>query len=122
MKLSSDLDKQLMKLQNTDAIMPKMLEAGVRVVSARLKAGAHDKFVRFITVEKPKKSKSGWFARIVFKGKTSSGADAGLAVGVYEYGRQGYHPQPARPHIRQIIEESSDEASRAMQGVLEGMK
>ena len=93
-----------------------MLSAGAAITAGKLKS---TKFGKYVKIKKPKKNKFGWFAQVQFRGKTSSGASAALAASVYEYGRQGKNPQPARPEIRPAVQSAEPEAVAAMERVLE---
>jgi HK97 gp10 family phage protein len=118
-KMDAGWERAMHKLGTLyDDTAEDMLRAGTAVLAARLKsAGAV--FAKYIKIKKPSKNKYGWFAQIYFSGKTSSGAPAGLAANVYEYGRGGENPQPARPFVRPTIESSEKEVVDAMQTVLE---
>lgn len=112
-----ELETKLLKLGDAgDKVIPKMLAAAAAAVAQHL-TGTH--FGKYVKVAKPKKNKYGWFARVFFDGKTSSGAPAGLAAAVYEFGRQGYHPQPARPEVRRKIENAEADAIDAMQATFD---
>ena len=97
-----------------DSIMPKVIKAGRSVLLKALKFG-HPKFGKYAKPTPPKKNDYGWFAQVKFTGTTSSGAKAGLAVGVNEYGRQGKRPQPARPWVRATIAGAESAAMSAME-------
>jgi hypothetical protein len=93
-----------------------MLNAGANVVAGKLKK---TKFGKYVKIRKPTKNKFGWFAQVLFKGTTRTGAPAGLAAAVYEYGRQGNNPQPARPEIRSTVQSAERETVDTMERVLE---
>lgn len=104
------------------SIIPDMLKSGARVLLPALK-NANATFRGYWKAKKPKKNQYGWFLWIGMKGKTSSGERAALAAGVNEYGRQGYHPQVARPFIRDTIQANGEAAAQAMQAVFDaGMR
>lgn len=115
--LSKEFEYAMMKLDKLfDEVAPKMLQAGEQVVAAELRK---TKFGKYVKVLKPEKNKYGdWFAQIQFKGTTSSGAPASLAATVYEFGRQGHNPQPARPEIRGTVANAKPDAQKAMENVL----
>ena len=105
--------EMLNKLGNSyDSVMPRVINAGRNVVAAVLRR--NPKFGKYAKPTAPKKNEYGWFAQVQFKGKTSSGASAGLAVSVNEFGRRGKRPQPARPWVRAAIAGAEGDAIRAM--------
>lgn len=102
------------KLGNSyDSTMPRVIKAGRDVVAKAL--GRHPKFGKYAKPTAPKKNEYGWFAQVQFKGTTSSGARAGLAVAINEYGRGGKNPQPARPWVRAAIAGAESAAVKAME-------
>ncbi|MEL7609495.1 MAG: hypothetical protein AAGU74_08300 [Bacillota bacterium] len=116
-EVSPAWEKKLMQMETGyDNLCKKMLEAGTKVAAAALKS---TKFGKYVRVKKPKRNQYGWFAQVQFNGKTSSGAPASLAATVYEYGRQGKNPQPARPEIRAKIQAAESAVVEAMEAVLE---
>ena len=118
-KMDAGWERSMQKLGTLyDDTAEDMLKAGAVVLAARLKSAGAE-FAKYIKVKKPKKNKYGWFAQIHFSGNTSSGAPAALAANVYEFGRGGDNPQPARPFVRTAIESSEKEVVGAMQTVLE---
>lgn len=96
-----------------DEVMKKVVDSGARVLYQKIK-GANAKFAKYVKFKGGKKNQYGWFAQVQFKGKTESGASAGLALGVYEYGRGGYKPQPARPWLKATIAAAEQETLEAM--------
>lgn len=103
-------------------LIPKMLEEAGRLVLFELQM-ANDKFQKFWKAKKPKRNQWGWFVSITLKGKTTSGAPAALAANVNEFGRHGYHPQPARPFVRRTLEEIEPAVKNVMQTAFDkGMK
>lgn len=113
----SALDKKLNKLETLyDDASEGMLNAGAEVVANRLRK---TKFGKYVRTKKPKKNKFGWFTQVIFKGKTESGASAALAASVYEFGRGGYHRQPARPEIRPAVRSVEKETVQAMEDALD---
>ena len=118
-KMDAGWERAMQKLGTLyDDTAEDMLRAGTEVLASRLKAAGAE-FAKYIKIKKPKKNKFGWFSQIHFSGTTSSGAPAALAANVYEYGRGGEKPQPARPFVRPTIESSEKEVVDAMQSVLE---
>lgn len=116
-KLPPEYERMMNKLENLyDEASEDMLNAGAQVVAGALK---ETKFGKYVKIKKPKKNKLGWFAQVQFRGKTSSGTKAAIAATVYEYGRGGRAPQPARPQIRRAIKSVEGEAVNAMQRALE---
>lgn len=112
----SQLEKKINRLGDRyDAVCEDMLSAGANVVAGRLQ---RTKFGKYVKINKPKKNQYGWFAQVVFKGKTSSGAAAALAASVHEFGRGGKNPQPARPEIRPASAAAEADAVKAMEEVL----
>ncbi len=118
-KMDAGWERAMQKLDTLyDDTAEDMLNAGAAVLARRLKS-AGEEFAKYIKIKKPMKNKYGWFAQIHLSGKTSSGSPAALAANVYEYGRGGENPQPARPFVRPTIESSEKEVVGAMQTVLE---
>lgn len=116
-KVPKEFDRMMDSLGNLyDDACEDVLNAGAAVVARALKG---TKFGKYVKIKKPKKNKFGWFAQVQFRGKTKSGASAGLAATVHEYGRGGNNPQPARPEIRAKVRSVEDEAVDAMQNALE---
>lgn len=102
------------KLGNSyESTMPKVIKAGRDVVAKALKG--HPTFGKYAKPTSPKKNDYGWFAQVQFKGTTSSGAAAALAVTVNEYGREGKAPQPKRPWVRAAIAGAEGDAVKAME-------
>ena len=115
-KMSPGFEQAMYRLGDLyDNVAPKMLKAGQAVLYEKLRP---TKFGKYYKLKSPKKNRMGWFAQIQINGKTETGAPAALAATVYEYGRQGYHPQPARPEIRQVVNAAEAETVRAMEEVL----
>ena len=107
------------KLDNLyDDACEDMLKTGGEIVKNRLKA-ANSTFSKYVKLKRPKKNQYGWFTYVSFEGKTSSGTRANTAAFVYEYGRGGRAPQPARPFVRNAVKSCEGEAIKAMQDVLE---
>jgi hypothetical protein len=103
-------------------LIPHMLQEASRLVLFELQM-ANDKFQKYWKAKKPKHNQWGWFVAINLKGKTSSGAPVALAANVNEFGRQGYHPQPARPFVRRTLEEIEPAVENVMQTAFDkGMK
>ena len=117
--MSKDWERMMGKLDNLyDDACEDMLNAGGEIVKNRLKA-ANSTFSKYVKLKRPKKNQYGWFSQVQFKGTTSSGASAALAVTVYEYGRGGRAPQPARPFVRNAVKSCEGEVVKAMDDVLE---
>jgi hypothetical protein len=118
-EVSPEWDKALMKLDTLyDDTCEEMLNTGGSILAEKLKR-AGSQFAEYIKLKKAKRNQYGWFAQIQFRGKTSSGEPAALAASVYEYGRQGYHPQQAKPFVRPTAQAAEKEVVDAMQNVLE---
>lgn len=115
--VSPEWERALLKLDNGyDNLCEKMLVAGNKVAKAAL---AGTKFGKYLKAIKPKRNQYGWFSQVQFKGETSSGAPAAIAATVYEFGRSGYNPQPARPEIRAKIKAAESGVVKAMEQVAE---
>lgn len=116
------LDQYTLQLEQlekaTDGVCEEMLNAGTKIVLATLK-GANQKFAKYWRIKKPKRNQYGWYAQVLLKGTTSSGAPAALAGTVYEFGRGGKRPQPARPFARAAVKGVEAEVSKAMDEVYE---
>ncbi|MDO4564841.1 MAG: hypothetical protein Q4C04_04435 [Clostridia bacterium] len=100
-----------------EVTMKRMVVAGCKVLLARMKAATpiFAKYLHRIKLKKYK-NKDGMYGVIGFnKSKTSSGAEAWLAGGVYNYGRQEYRPQKARPFIERTAKDAESEVQAAMQ-------
>jgi hypothetical protein len=115
-EMSPEWEKAMYKLDTLyDDVSADMLNAGTAVVAGRLKG---TKFGKYVKVKKPKKNQYGWFSQVQFRGTVESGTKAAIAATVYEYGRGGRAPQPARPEIRPTVQASEGEAVKAMEEVL----
>lgn len=109
-----DYVNMLAKLGNSsDETFKKMVKAGLRVVYVKIKS-ANITFSRYAKMKAAKKNEYGWFAQVQFRGKTSSGVPAALALNVYEHGKQG---QQARPWLDAACASAESEAVSAMQDV-----
>lgn len=118
-EMSKDWEKAMLKLDTLyDDVSEEMLNAGGKIVAAKLKA-ANATFKKFVKLKKPKKNEYGWFTYVTFAGKTSDGHRANTAAFVYEYGRDGKNPQPERPFIRATVKAAEGETVKAMENVLE---
>ena len=107
-------EQMLAKLgDNSDEVFSKMVTAGVKVAFAAIK-GRAGQFAKYVHVKGARKNQYGHFAQVQFKGKTSSGAPAALAVNVYEHGRPG---QPARPWLSATCVSTEPNVVVAMQEV-----
>ena len=102
-------------VQKFPGICQAMLKDAAQYILFELKL-ANTTFQRFWKANKPKHNNLGWFVAVVLKGKTSSGTPAALAANVYEYGRGGKHPQPARPFIRKTLKDCEGQVQDIMQG------
>jgi hypothetical protein len=116
-KLPQEYEKLMNKLGDLyDDASEEMLSAGAGVVANALRG---TKFGKYVKIKKPKKNQYGWFAQVQFKGRVKSGTKAAIAATVYEFGRGGRAPQPARPQIRTAAKGAEGAAVKAMQDVLE---
>lgn len=91
-----------------------MCNAGAKIVREHL-AKAVPQFAPYIKPKKAKHNMYGWFAQVIFSGKTKHGTPANIAATVYEYGRkertyknpfghdQKVPAQEARPFIRATV-------------------
>ncbi len=121
-----DYVQMLAKLGNeSDRIFKEMVKAGLRVVYLKVRS-ASAKFAKYAKAKAPKKNQYGWFAQVQFRGRTGSGAPAGLVLSVYEHGRSAgeknghkYPAQPARPWLDAACASAEGEAVEAMQKVFD---
>jgi hypothetical protein len=94
-----EYEKMLTKLgDNTDSVCKKMVNAGLKILHAKIKS-ANATFSKYAKTKAARKNQWGWFAQVQFKGKTESGTPAALALNVYEHGG-GKQMQPARPWLK----------------------
>lgn len=115
--VSPEWEKKLNSLTGMyDDVCKKMLDAGAKVMHQRLK---QTKFGKYLRKRRPKKNKYGWFIQVQYKGNVKSGTPAAIAATVYEYGRGGRAPQPARPQIRPAIQNMEGEVVEAMDVALD---
>ena len=115
--VSPEWERALLKLdKGYDDLCEKMLNAGNKVAAAALSG---TKFGKYLKAKKPKHNQYGWFSQVQFKGKTKSGTKAAIAATVYEFGRGGHNPQPARPEIRAKIQAAESGVAKAMEQVAE---
>jgi hypothetical protein len=113
---SGNYEAMLSRLQGeTDNIIKKMLKEGAKITAAHLTIAAYE-FAKYWKIKAPRKNQWGWYAKVLLKGTTSSGAPAALAANVYEYGRKD-ESQPARPFIRSTIKEIEQGVYDTMQAV-----
>lgn len=118
-EVSKDFERKLNQLDRLyDDACEDMLKTGGAILRDRLKA-ASSTFAKYVKLKRPKKNQYGWFTYASFEGKTSSGTPANTAAFVYEYGRGGRAPQPARPFIRRTVKGCEGEVVKAMDDVLE---
>jgi HK97 gp10 family phage protein len=121
MQWKGDVEMQV-ALANAEEKLPniiqEMLKNAAQLILFELKM-VNWTFQKYWKANKAKKNKWGWFVSIVLKGKTSSGAPVALAANVSEYGRQGYHPQPARPFIRKTLQELEPDVESVMQNTFD---
>ena len=97
------------------SIIQEMLRSAAQFVLIELQM-ANNTFRKYWKANKAKKNQWGWFVKIgPGKAKTSEGTPAALAMNVSEYGRQGYHPQPARPFIRRTLKNAEEDVENIMQ-------
>ena len=116
-KLPQEYERQMQMLGALyDEASADMLEAGARVVRDALR---DTKFGKYLKIKKPKKNRYGWFIQVQYSGKTTSGTKAAIAATVYEFGRGGRAPQPARPEVRAKVKGVESEAVKAMQDALD---
>ncbi len=116
-KLPPEYEREMQKLGNLyDDASADMCDAAAKVVAAALRG---TKFGKYLKIKKPKKNQWGWFSQVQYRGTTESGTKAAIAATVYEFGRGGKAPQPARPEVRAKVKGAEAEAVKAMQEVLE---
>jgi hypothetical protein len=124
-----DWEDKLNRLDKlSDTVEKDMLNAGAKVVARALST---TKFGKYVVIKKARKNKYGWFAQVRFMGNVTpyapkkastpakEGARAATAAFIYEYGRGGANPQPARPEIRSMVKSAEPETIAVMEKVLE---
>ena len=117
MEWKGDVEMQA-ALHNAEMKLPSIIQEMLRSAAQFLLfelQSANNTFRKYWKANKAKKNQWGWFVKIGLKGKTESGAPAALAANVSEYGRQGYHPQPARPFIRRTLQNAEEDVENIMQ-------
>lgn len=110
-KLPTEFEERLSRLGNqTDAIIPKVLEAGGEVVLAKVKSNLSSVVGRGTKEEsrstgelerslglspaKQKRDGSGWDVKIGFREPRSDGTSNAKIANILEYGRHGQTPKP----------------------------
>ena len=133
MKMPEDFLLRLSKLADkTDAIIPKVLEAGGEVVLAKVKGNLSAAVGRGtkepsrstgelerslgLSPAKQKRDGSGWDVKVGFKEPRSDGGSNAKIANVLEYGRHG---QPPRPFLKPAKSQSKNAAIEAMKAKLE---
>ena len=121
MEWKGDVEMQA-ALYNAEMKLPSIVQEMLKSASQFLLfelQNANDTFRRFWKANPAKKNQWGWFVKIGLKGKTASGTPAALAANVSEYGRQGYHPQPARPFIKKTLQDAEEDVENIMQSTFD---
>jgi HK97 gp10 family phage protein len=133
MKMPEDFLLRLSKLADkTDAIIPKVLEAGGEVVLAKVKGNLSAAVGRGtkepsrstgelerslgLSPAKQKRDGSGWDVKVGFAEPRSDGNSNAKIANVLEYGRHG---QPPRPFLKPAKSQSRNAAIEAMKAKLE---
>ena len=133
MKMPEDFLLRLSKLADkTDAIIPKVLEAGGEVVLAKVKGNLSAAVGRGtkepsrstgelerslgLSPAKQKRDGSGWDVKVGFAEPRSNGDSNAKIANVLEYGRHG---QPPRPFLKPAKSQSRNAAIEAMKAKLE---
>jgi HK97 gp10 family phage protein len=133
MKMPEDFLLRLSKLADkTDAIIPKVLEAGGEVVLAKVKGNLSAAVGRGtkepsrstgelerslgLSPAKQKRDGSGWDVKVGFAEPRSDGGSNAKIANVLEYGRHG---QPPRPFLKPAKSQSRNAAIEAMKAKLE---
>jgi HK97 gp10 family phage protein len=110
-KLPTEFEERLSRLgEQTDTIIPKVLEAGGEVVLAKVKSNLSSVVGRGTKEEsrstgelerslglspaKQKRDGSGWDVKIGFREPRSDGTSNAKIANVLEYGRHGQTPKP----------------------------
>jgi len=118
--------------EKTDAILPKVLEAGGEVVLAKAKGNLSSAVGRAtktpsrstgelegslgLSPAKQKRDGSGWDVKVGFAEPRSGGGSNAKIANVLEYGRHG---QPPRPFMKPAKSQSKNAAIEAMKAKLE---
>lgn len=133
MKMPEDFLLRLSKLADkTDAIIPKVLEAGGEVVLAKVKGNLSSAVGRGtkepsrstgeleralgLSPAKQKRDGSGWDVKVGFAEPRSDGGSNAKIANVLEYGRHG---QPPRPFLKPAKSQSKNAVIEAMKAKLE---
>lgn len=133
MKMPDDFLLRLSKLADkTDAIIPKVLEAGGEVVLAKVKGNLSSAVGRGtkepsrstgeleralgLSPAKQKRDGSGWDVKVGFAEPRSDGGSNAKIANVLEYGRHG---QPPRPFLKPAKSQSKNAVIEAMKAKLE---
>lgn len=134
MKMPEDFLLKLSRLgDQTDEIIPKVLEAGGEVVLAKAKSnlssvvGRGTKLKSRSTGEledslglspaKQKRDASGWDIKVGFAEPRSDGGSNAKIANILEYGKHG---QPPKPFLKPARTQSRSAAVEAMKAKLEG--
>ncbi|MFP3156457.1 HK97 gp10 family phage protein [Lachnospiraceae bacterium ZAX-1] len=132
-KMPEDFLLRLSKLADkTDAIIPKVLEAGGEVVLAKVKGNLSSAVGRGtkepsrstgelerslgLSPVKQKRDGFGWDVKVGFAEPRSDGGSNAKIANVLEYGRHG---QPPRPFLKPAKSQSKNAAIEAMKAKLE---
>jgi HK97 gp10 family phage protein len=114
--------------EKTDAIIPKVLEAGGEVVLNKVKSNLSSvvgvsgrstgELERSLGLSpaKQKRDGSGWDVKVGFAEPRSDGSSNAKIANVLEYGRHG---QPTRPFLKPAKSQSKNAAIEAMKSKLE---
>jgi HK97 gp10 family phage protein len=114
--------------EKTDAIIPKVLEAGGEVVLNKFKSNLSSvvgvsgrstgELERSLGLSPAKQTRdgSGWDVKVGFAEPRSDGSSNAKIANVLEYGRHG---QPARPFLKSAKSQSKNAAIEAMKSKLE---
>jgi HK97 gp10 family phage protein len=129
MKIPEDFLLKLSRLgERTDAILPKVLEAGGEVVLSKVKSNlsavvggsgrSTGELERSLGLSpaKQKRDGSGWDIKVGFAEPRSGGGSNAKIANVLEYGRHG---QPPRPFLKPAKSQSRNAAIGAMKAKLE---
>jgi HK97 gp10 family phage protein len=129
MKMPEDFLLKLSRLgEKTDAILPKVLEAGGEVVLSKVKSNlsavvggsgrSTGELERSLGLSpaKQKRDGSGWDIKVGFAEPRSGGGSNAKIANVLEYGRHG---QPPSPFLKPAKSQSRNTAIGAMKAKLE---
>lgn len=132
-KMPEDFLLRLSRLEEkTDAIIPKVLEAGGEVVLSKVKSNLSSVVGRGTKIEsrstgelkrslglspaRQKRDGSGWDVKVGFAEPRSDGGSNAKIANILEYGRHG---QPAKPFLKPAKSQSKNAVIQAMKAKLE---